>query len=71
MELKLEYRILLIQKEMKNEIFLTKETKILLLEVLKRGILTRYEAEQLTRPFENHITIIEAKEFLNKLNSNY
>lgn len=52
---------------MKNEIILTKEIKILLLEVLKRGILTRYEAEQITKPFELILTPEQIQQVIDKL----
>lgn len=50
-----------------NEIILTKETKILLLEVLKHGILTRFEAEQLTKPFEIILTPEQIQQCIDKL----
>lgn len=46
-----------------NEIILTKETKILLIEVLKRGRITLSDAEILTAPFK----IIMTKEQIDKL----
>ncbi len=50
---------------------LNKETKVLLLQVLKHGEMTREQAKQIIRPFETHMTIEEAKEFRKKLDSEY
>ncbi len=52
---------------MKNEITLTKETKVLLLQVLKSGILTREQAEQITRPFEIILTPEQINKLIDKL----
>lgn len=49
------------------EIILTKEKKVLLLKVLKSGILTKEQAKEIVYPFENHLSIDEAKEFLKRL----
>jgi hypothetical protein len=52
---------------MTNEIILTKETKILLIEVLKRGILTRSEAMEITKPFELILTKEQIDRAIDKL----
>jgi hypothetical protein len=50
-----------------EKIILSKELKILLLKILKSGELTFNEAKAIIKPFENHLSIDEAKEFLKKL----
>ncbi len=52
---------------MKNEILLTKEIKILLIEVLKRGTMTQNEAELITKPFEIILTPEQIKQAIDKL----
>ena len=50
-----------------NEIKLSKETKILLIEVLKSGILTRKQAQQITKPFELILTKEQIDAYIEKL----
>lgn len=54
---------------MKNEIILTKELKILFLQVLKSGVLKREQAKIIIEPFEHQMTSQEIKDFLIELNA--
>lgn len=50
-----------------EKIILLKEQKILLIEILKAGEMTKEQAKEIIKPFENHLTIAEAKEFMQRL----
>ena len=53
--------------KMKNEIILTKEIKILLIEVLKSGIMTKDQAQQITHPFEIILTPEQIQQAIDRL----
>ena len=50
-----------------NEIILTKENKILMIEVLKSGKLTRSQAMDITKPFELILTKEQIDAYIEKL----
>ncbi len=52
---------------MKNKIVLSKKEKILLIGILKTGEMTKEQAKEIIKPFENHLTIEDAKKFLSKI----
>jgi hypothetical protein len=56
---------------MKDKIILSKKQKIIMLQILKANEMTKEQAKQIIRPFENHMTIEDAKEFLRKIESEY
>ncbi len=47
---------------------LSKDIKILLLKILKSGVLTKEQSEQIMEPFEHQMTMEEARAFQKKLN---
>jgi hypothetical protein len=50
-----------------NEIELTKETKVLLIQILKRGKMTRDEAAIITKPFKIILTPEQIQQAIDKL----
>jgi hypothetical protein len=54
-----------------NEIILSKQQKVIMLQILKANKMTKEQAKQIIRPFETHMTIEEAKEFRKKLDTDY
>jgi hypothetical protein len=56
---------------MKDKIILSKQQKIIILQILKANEMTKEQAKQIIRPFETHMTIEEAKEFRKKLDAEY
>lgn len=56
---------------MKDKSILSKKMKILLLKILKSGEISQEQAKEIVKPFENSLTIDEAKTLLLKLEQDY
>ncbi len=54
-----------------EKIKLSKQQKILMLDILKSGEITREQANEIIKPFNENMTIPEAKEFLRKIENDY